>query len=194
MKYQYTSSGFNQGFSRSSISMPSGVKFLLIVNIVVFILIELSGEKSFLFRSFGLVPALVWQKFKFWQLLTYLFIHGDWLHVLLNMFMLWVCGKDLETQWGRKYFFIFYFICGIGSGIITVLFDIHSITPIVGASGAIYGLLVAYGFTYPNRILLLYGLFPIKAKYMVLGLVLLPFLLPCLLISQISVISHIYPE
>ena len=169
MKYQYTSSGFKQGYHRPFISIPSGVKFLLITNIVVFILLGLSGEKNFLLRSFGLVPNLVWQKFKIWQLFTYLFIHADLLHILLNMFMLWVCGKDLENQWGKKDFFLFYFICGIGAGFITVLFDIHSFTPIVGASGAIYGLLVAYGFTYPNRILLLYGLFPIKAKYVVIG-------------------------
>ena len=169
MKYQYTSSGFKQGFDGSSISIPGGVKFLLIANIVVFILLELSGEKNFFFRSFGLVPNLVWEKFKIWQLFTYLFIHGDLLHILLNMFMLWVCGQDLENQWGGKDFFLFYFICGIGAGFITVLFNIHSITPIVGASGAIYGLLIAYGFTYPNRILLLYGLFPVKAKYVVLG-------------------------
>ena len=175
MRYQYTSSGFKQGFNRSSLSMPSGVKYLLIANVLVFILMALSGEKGFLFRSFGLVPSLVWQKFKFWQLFTYLFIHGDWLHILLNMFMLWVCGQDLETQWGKKHFFIFYFICGIGAGFITFIFDIHSIIPIVGASGAIYGLLVAYGFTYPNRILLLYGLLPIKAKYVVLGLGLIAF-------------------
>ena len=169
MRYQYTSSGFKQGYNRPFISTPSGIKFLLIANIVIFILLELSGEKNFLFSSFGLVPNLVWQKFKIWQLFTYLFIHGDLLHILLNMFMLWVCGQDLENQWGKKDFFLFYFICGIGAGFITVLFNIHSITPIVGASGAIYGLLIAYGFTYPNRILLLYGLFPVKAKYVVLG-------------------------
>ena len=155
--------------------MPGGVKFLLITNIIVFVLMELFGEKTFLFRSFGLVPILVWQKYYLWQLFTYIFIHGDWLHILLNLFMLWVCGQDLETQWGGKYFFLFYFICGFGAGLITVFFDIYSITPIVGASGAIYGLLVAYGFTYPNRILLLYGLFPIKAKYIVLGLGLIAF-------------------
>ena len=169
MKYQYTRPGFKKGDSRSSISISGGVKFLLITNIVIFILMELSGEKHFLFRSFGLVPNVVWAKFKIWQLFTYLFIHGDWLHILLNMFMLWVCGQDLENQWGKKDFFLFYFICGIGAGFITVLFNIHSIIPIVGASGAIYGLLIAYGFTYPNRILLLYGLFPVKAKYVVLG-------------------------
>lgn len=189
MKYQYTSSGFKQGFSRRSISMPVGVKFLLITNIVVFILMALSGEKGFLFHSFGLVPSLVWQKFKFWQLFTYLFIHGDWLHILLNMLMLWVCGQDLETQWGKREFFIFYFICGIGAGLITVLFDIGSITPVVGASGAIYGLLVAYGLTYPNRILLLYGLLPVKAKYVVLGFGIVALLAP--LSTNQSNISHI---
>ena len=189
MRYQYTSTGYKQGYRRPSISMPSGVKCLLITNIVIFILMALSGEKSFLFRSFGLVPILVWQKFKFWQLFTYLFIHGDWLHILLNMFMLWVCGQDLETQWGRNSFFLFYFVCGIGSGFITVLFDINSITPIVGASGAIYGLLVAYGFTYPNRILLLYGLFPIRAKYVVLGFGIIAFLAS--LSANLSNISHV---
>ena len=105
------------------------------------------------------------------------------------MFMLWVCGQDLETQWGKKYFFIFYFICGIGAGFITVLFDIHSIAPIVGASGAIYGLLVAYGFSYPNRILLLYGLLPVKAKYIVIGFGVIAFVAS--LSSNQSNISHI---
>ena len=81
MRYQYTSQGFKREYRRPSISMPSGVKFLLIINIVVFILMALSGQESFLFRSFGLVPSFVWQKFKFWQLFTYLFIHGDLFHL-----------------------------------------------------------------------------------------------------------------
>ena len=170
MRYQYTSSGFRQSFNRPTISIPSGVKFLLIVNIVVFILIELSGQKSLLFRTFGLVPSLVWSKFKIWQLFTYLFIHGGIFHIFFNMFVLWMFGKDLESQWGKMEFLLFYFVCGIGAGLITVLFSVNSIVPIVGASGAIYGLLLAYGFTYPNQMVYLYGLVPIKVKYMVLGL------------------------
>ena len=79
-------------------------------------------------------------------------------------------GKDLESQWGKMEFLLFYFVCGIGAGLITVLFSVNSIVPIVGASGAIYGLLLAYGFTYPNQMVYLYGLVPIKVKYMVLGL------------------------
>ena len=170
MRYQYTSSGFRQSFNRPTISIPSGVKFLLIVNIIVFILIELSGQKSLLFRTFGLVPSLVWNKFKIWQLFTYLFIHGGIFHIFFNMFVLWMFGKDLESQWGKMEFLLFYFVCGIGAGLITVLFSVNSIVPIVGASGAIYGLLLAYGFTYPNQMVYMYGLFPLKVKYMVLGL------------------------
>ena len=170
MRYQYTSSGFRQSFNRPTITIPSGVKFLLIVNVVVFILIELSGQKSLLFRTFGLVPSLVWSKFKIWQLFTYLFIHSGIFHIFFNMFVLWMFGKDLESQWGKMEFLLFYFVCGIGAGLITVLFSVNSIVPIVGASGAIYGLLLAYGFTYPNQMVYLYGLVPIKVKYMVLGL------------------------
>ena len=170
MRYQYSSPGFRQSFNRPTISIPSGVKFLLIVNIVVFVLVELSGQQSLLFRTFGLVPSLVWSKFKIWQLFAYLFIHGGPFHIFFNMFVLWVFGKDLESQWGKMEFLLFYFVCGIGAGLIPVLFSGNSIVPIVGASGAIYGLLLAYGFTYPNQMVYLYGLVPIKVKYMVLGL------------------------
>ena len=170
MRYQYSSPGFRQSFNRPTISIPSGVKFLLIINIVVFVLVELSGQQSLLFRTFGLVPSLVWSKFKIWQLFTYLFIHGGIFHIFFNMFVLWMFGKDLESQWGKMEFLLFYFVCGIGAGLITVLFSVNSIVPIVGASGAIYGLLLAYGFTYPNQMVYLYGLVPIKVKYMVLGL------------------------
>ena len=170
MRYQYSSPGFRQSFNRPTISIPSGVKFLLIVNIVVFVLVEFSGQRSLLFRTFGLVPSLVWSKFKIWQLFTYLFIHGGIFHIFFNMFVLWMFGKDLESQWGKMEFLLFYFVCGIGAGLITVLFSVNSIVPIVGASGAIYGLLLAYGFTYPNQMVYMYGLFPLKVKYMVLGL------------------------
>ena len=145
------------------------MKFLVIVNIIVFILAELSGQKNILFTSFGLVPSEVWTNYKVLQLFTYLFIHGGFIHIFFNMFVLWMFGKDLEMHRRKIQFLFFYFTCGIGAGLITVLFGIYSIVPIVGASGAVYGLLVAYGFTYPNRILLLYGLFPVKAKYLVLG-------------------------
>tara|TARA_B100001123_G_C15136029_1_gene957432 strand:+ start:233 stop:1069 length:837 start_codon:yes stop_codon:yes gene_type:complete len=170
MRYQYTSSGFRKGFSRPNLTMPSGVKILVIINIAIFILMTLSGQQNSFFHSFGLVPKQVWWHLKIWQLFTYLFIHGGFIHLFFNMFVLWMFGKDLEHQWGKNEFLVFYFACGIGAGIITVLYSINSFIPIVGASGAIYGLLVAYGFSYPNRMVYLYGLFPLKVKYMVVGL------------------------
>ena len=171
MRYQYSNHELRKKNSGNPLSLPSGVKLLLIINIAVFILMVLSGQRDrdIIIRIFGLIPNAISNEYKFWQTVTYLFIHDGPIHIIFNLFLLWVLGKDLEIDWGQKKFLIFYFICGIGAGFITVLFNIHSIIPIVGASGAIYGLLIAYGFTYPNRILLLYGLFPVKAKYVVLG-------------------------
>ena len=189
MRYQYSSHGFRQNISRNPLALPSGVKLLIIINIAVFILMELSGQKNILFQMFGLVPRAVLQEYKLWQTFTYLFLHGGFIHILFNMFILWMFGKDLEVDWGKNEFLIFYFICGIGSGIITVFTSINSFVPVVGASGAIYGVLVAYGLTYPNRMVYLYGVFPLKVKYMVLGLGVIAFF-ASLSASQ-STVSHI---
>ena len=189
MRYQYRSQGFRQRFGQNPFVIPSGVKILLIVNIVAFFLIELSGQKNILFQIFGLVPRAVSQEYKLWQTFTYLFVHGGFLHIFFNMFVLWMFGKDLEIDWGKNEFLVFYFICGVGAGIITVLISMNSFIPIVGASGAVYGVLVAYGFTYPNRMVYLYGLFPLKVKYMVLGLGLISFLAS--LSTLKSTVSHI---
>ena len=189
MRYQYTSQGFRGRLTPSYFRIPSGVKLLLIINIIVFILIEISGQRSALFISFGLVPNMVWSELRVWQLFTYLFIHGSFIHIFFNMFVLWMFGKDLEYEWGKSDFLIYYYTCGIGAGFITVLFGLNSFIPIVGASGAIYGLLIAYGFTYPNRLVYLYGLFPLKVKYMVLGLGIIAFFAS--LSASKSTVSHI---
>jgi membrane associated rhomboid family serine protease len=192
MRYQYTSKGFKDRLIPPTLTIPSGVKLLLIINIIVFVLIELSGKRSTLFLSFGLVPSMVWSQLKIWQIFTYSFIHGGFFHIFFNMFVLWMFGKDLENQWGTKDFLIYYFVCGMGAGFITALFGINSIIPVVGASGAIYGLLVAYGFTYPNRLVYLYGLFPLKVKHMVLGLGVIAFFASMSASqSNISHITHI---
>ena len=189
MRYQYSSRGFKQNFSENPLLLPNGVKLLLIINISVFVLMELSGQKNILLQMFGLVPRDVLQEYRIWQTFTYLFLHGGWIHIIFNMFVLWMFGKDLEKDWGKKEFLIFYFVCGIGAGFITVLTNINSFIPIVGASGAIYGVLVAYGFTYPNRMVYLYGVFPLRVKYVVLGFGVIAFFAS--LSSTHSQISHI---
>ena len=190
MRYQYTSSGFRNRFRNGSTVIPSAVKILLIINTVVFLLVEISGMQFELFYSnFGLVPAKVWASFMIWQPITYLFLHGGFIHLLFNMFVLWMFGKDLENQWGYIPFLKYYFACGIGAGIATSIFGWGSYTPVIGASGAIYGLLLAYGLTYPNRLVYLYGIFPIKVKFMVIGMGVIAFFAS--MTSTNSTVSHI---
>lgn len=150
--------------------LPSGVRMLIIANAAVFVLQVLdsfAGGMGFL-PSFGLVPAAVVERFFLWQLATYLFLHGGFFHILFNMFVLWMFGGELERTWGTREFFRFYFVSGIGAGITTVLADPGSTIPTVGASGAIYGLLLAYGLLFPDRIIYLYMIIPMPAKYFVL--------------------------
>jgi len=139
------------------------IKNLMIIMGAVFLL------QMFVSRWFeyylGLVPILVWREYFLWQLFTYIFLHGDLFHILFNLFSLWMFGGELENYWGSKKFLFYFFLCGIGAGIFTVLFSSY---PVIGASGAIYGILLAYGWLFPNRPILIYFLFPIPAKYMVI--------------------------
>ena len=126
-----------------------------------------------------------------WQPFTYLFLHGGVWHILINMFVLWMFGGELERLWGKHEFLKFYFITGIGSGLVTMLFDLQSMTPIVGASGAVYGVLLAYGLTYPNRTVYLYGIIPVKSIWFVLGIGLIAFMSSFNNMSQISHMTHL---
>jgi len=107
----------------------------------------------------GLRPADVIEHSYVWQPVTYMFLHGGIFHILFNMLALWMFGTELERLWGTRYFLKFYFVCGIGAGVLTVLFSLMPFgfaqqvyySVVIGASGAIYGLLLAYALTYPER-------------------------------------------
>jgi len=144
------------------------IKFIISINFLIFILQYLSGMEDELFTIFGIVPSKTFGELMLWQPFTYLFFHGGVWHVLINMFVLWMFGSELEKFWGKKEFLRFFFITGIGSGLITILFSLSSTNPVVGASGAIYGVLLAYGLMFPNRLVYLYFLIPIKVKYLVI--------------------------
>ena len=116
----------------------------------------------------GLVPVLVWREYFLWQLFTYIFLHGDFFHIFFNLFSLWMFGGELENYWGSKKFLFYFLFCGIGAGVCTVVFTPSSFVPVIGASGAIYGILLAFAWLFPNRPILIYFLFPIPAKYMVI--------------------------
>jgi membrane associated rhomboid family serine protease len=110
-----------------------------------------------------------------WQLVTYMFIHASVFHILFNMLALWMFGTELERVWGTRAFLKFYFVTGIGAGLLTVLVSLLPFAPvsqlyasdIIGASGAVYGLLLAYAMQYPNRPIYMYFVFPIPAKLFV---------------------------
>ncbi len=124
----------------------------------------------------GLHTTQVVSEWRVWQLVSYMFLHGGPWHLLFNMLALWMFGTELERIWGARYFLRYYMACGIGAAIITVLFSYLPFeaarglrgAPIVGASGAIYGLLLAYGLYFPDRPIYMYLVFPIPAKYFVM--------------------------
>lgn len=142
------------------------VKILLLANLGVFILQHLVGYQ--LITWFGMVPHLVINKGWLWQVGSYMFLHGGLFHILFNMFVLWMFGCEIERAWGPKEFLKYYLLCGIGAGIFTVLLSWNSIVPTIGASGAIFGILVAYAMMFPDRLIYVYFLFPVKAKYLVI--------------------------
>lgn len=152
----------------SSSNFPEGVKWLLIVNTAVFVLAYLSAGTNFLetiYRWLALRPDDVVHHFAIWQLVTYLFLHGGVMHLLFNMLTLWMFGATLERDWGTRRFLKYYFLCGIGAGFCDVLVNTllgnwHTST--IGASGAIYGVLLAFGVLYPEATILFLFIFPFR--------------------------------
>lgn len=145
----------------------SAVKVLIIINIVVFILVHIFPNFPW-FALFGLVPSFVFSRFMFWQLFTHLFLHAGLWHLVINMLMLWMFGSIIEDIWGRNKFLFYYFLTGIGAGICSIIFAFNSLSAVVGASGAIFGLLVAYAVMFPESIILLFFIFPMKMKHAVI--------------------------
>ena len=162
------------GFSYSS-GLPKGVKWLLIVNTALFVAYYLAIrlDAGFIFSPFGLTPRSVLSVIGIYQLFTYMFLHSPlgFGHILFNMLALWMFGCDLERTWGTRRFLNYYFICGIGAGICVVIGNaLYGTldTRTIGASGAIYGVLLAFGLLFPDTTVLFSFLFPIKAKYFVM--------------------------
>jgi membrane associated rhomboid family serine protease len=162
--YRYRTSSFSGYF-------PAGVKWLLISNTLMFLIWSFGGAAL---RShmllLALTPELVVYHFTIWQLFTYMFLHGGVGHLLFNMLALWMFGTPLEQTWGTRFFLKYYFLCGIGAGVCDVAVNalMGNPTHTIGASGAIYGLLMAFGVLFPNQTVLMNFLFPIKAKYLVM--------------------------
>lgn len=178
-------------------TIPVVTKNLLLVNVVAYVASLVFGEFNNLLGLHFFMSA----DFAVYQLFTYMFLHGGFTHILFNMFALWMFGCTMENVWGPKRFLLYYIICGVGAGFIQELaqlghfyslctdqipgFDLSLLAKVahnsenvislwttVGASGAIYGILLAFGMTFPNERLFIIPIpFPIKAKWFVLGYV-----------------------
>jgi len=167
MRYQFQSEQGNIAFKPQSFT--DAIKILILVNIVVFFFRYIAQSQIDLAQIFGLSSENIWPMI--WQPGTYMFVHGDFFHIFMNMFVLWMFGSEMESIWGRSEFLKYYFTTGIGSGLIWLLFNMgNPYAVLIGASGAIYGVLLAYGLMFPNRKVLIYFLFPVKVKYFVIFL------------------------
>ncbi len=167
---RYTSpSSFSFGFS----PLSSALKILIGINVLVFLATSIAPSLQL---QLGLVPMWVVREKHVWQLVTYMFVHAGLFHILFNMLALWMFGAELERIWGTRFFLKFYFVTGIGAGCLTVAASMLPLGPqqqlyasdVVGASGAIYGLLLAYALYFPDRPIYMYFVFPIPARIFVL--------------------------
>jgi membrane associated rhomboid family serine protease len=148
------------------------IKMLIAANVAVFVIGWFAPQVAL---WLGLRPADVFGQQRIWQPFTYMFVHGGFGHILFNMLALWMFGVELERMWGTRFFLKYYFACGLGAAAATIIlpfllpmFDSMYTAITMGASGAIYGVLLAYGLYFPNRPIYIYFVFPVPAKYFVM--------------------------
>ncbi|MGA9120682.1 MAG: rhomboid family intramembrane serine protease [Bacteroidota bacterium] len=155
---------------------PPVIKALLVSNVAIWLVLSVflghftvAGVPIFAIFSEYLALWPLGTNFWPWQLLTYMFMHGGFWHLFFNMLALWMFGMELENTWGSRKFLIFYLICGLGAGITNLLVAplVGQAAPTIGASGAVFGVLIAFGMLFPDRPIYLYFLLPVKAKYFI---------------------------
>ena len=208
MNEQYSPTGFRV--------LPTVVKHLLIINVLMYLAtITLTRFNIDLNDILGL-HFFKASDFRIYLLITYMFMHGNFGHLFFNMFALWMFGNTLENIWGSKRFLLFYLVCGIGAGLCQELvqyiqyasslaqydnvnlngrivsMDTYlNMMTTVGASGAIYGLLLAFGMMFPDSRIYLYFLFPIKAKWFVIGYAVLELVLGFQGVDNVAHFAHL---
>lgn len=152
-------------------SFPPAVKWLLIANVSIYVILLVSGLANAPTRWYSLLmlqPASVVELGMIWQLVTYSFLHADVMHIFWNALSLWMFGQMLERSWGTKFFVRFYFICVVGGAIFAIIGTYLFFNPaatFIGMSGAVLGLVVAFGFVYYDQTVLFSFVLPMKAQY-----------------------------
>jgi membrane associated rhomboid family serine protease len=166
-----SSSSFAYSFGPGPLT--PAIKALIIANVAMFVIALIAPAITL---QLGLQPQAVVQELRLWQPLTYMFLHGGIFHILFNMLALWMFGTELERMWGSRFFTKYYFVCGVGAAVTTLLVALSPLpfadaiysSLTIGASGAGYGVLLAYALYFPNRPIYMYMVFPIPAKYFVM--------------------------
>ncbi len=184
--------------------LPPIIKKIIIINIVVFLIQMLFENISFgdypgwyvvnryfaLNPLFGLDPAGQEFNFQIWQIFSYQFMHGGFSHIFWNMFMLWMFGNEIENIMGSKKFLFFYLLSGVGAAafqlLLAPMLSSH-LAFTIGASGAVYGVMIAFALFFPDRQIYVYFLFPVKAKYLIAFLVIIEFMA----IGNMDVVAHL---
>lgn len=181
MSYRPTRS-WSGGGGGGILGLPPAISQILMANVIVFLLQPLVLQ-PLMYNGLSLVPSQVMTKGMVWELVTYMFLHGSFMHIFFNMFALVMFGSDLERWWGSRDFVKYYFITGIGAGLTQILTSYlfpgnpvivggqmvtASGIPTIGASGAVFGVLLAFGMAFPQRQVLLFFVLPISARMMVI--------------------------
>ena len=184
--------------------LPPIIKKIIIINIVVFLIQMLFENITFgeypgwyvvnryfsLNPLFGLDPAGQEFNFQIWQIFSYQFMHGGFSHIFWNMFMLWMFGNEIENILGSRKFLFFYLLSGIGAAafqlFLAPMISSH-LAFTIGASGAVYGVMIAFALFFPDRQIYVYFLFPVKAKYLIAFLVIIEFMA----IGNMDVVAHL---
>lgn len=152
--------------------VSAAVKGLIIANVVIFIFQLLPRVGPVITAWGALNPIDTFLHLQVWRLFTYMFLHStqSFFHILFNMLALWWFGAELEEMWGRRKFLLFYFICGVGAGLFSLLNLItNPYVLVIGASGAVLGVLTAYAHYFPNREVLLFFILPVRVRTLVIG-------------------------
>jgi len=159
---------YRRGLSSISFGGPLTpvVRAIIIACASAFVVQLIAGRP--ILEFFALCPLLVIQRYYFWQIFTYMFLHGGMTHLLFNMLTFFMFGCEMERHWGSRRFFRYFLITGVGAGLCAFLVPSSYPAFTLGASGAIYGVLLAYGLTFPDRTIYMYMIFPIPAKVFVL--------------------------
>jgi len=172
----------NRGSQMSMMALTPVVKWLLILNVGIWFFFQILAEGIFKIpftQFFSLVPARVIFEFHIWELLTYMFLHSLQItHILFNMLMVWFFGAELEQRWGGKFFLFYYLFTGVGAAVLYCagLGAYAAFTgsqaglfiPVIGASGAVFGLMLAQGILFGERVIYFFMLFPMKMRYFVM--------------------------